>query len=283
MPLGLRRKPRAGQKLAPVDGWLKLGEISDALPQLHKLKANARRANGNRKPHDVREQFQMPLDGENVTNSGTAIATLSNFIQSHPLIVIFSTVSAIVASTVAGVLGLVSFVDQSVNVAVVRDIAVMRASLLSVINERAKMTRLYAINTQGERSGHLSDLIRAAKDGRTIFVRYTRKGNLEDGRVYRTEWFRSCDGYSIDYFDNNDILTCFILRLPDTSILETGRQIVDPTTFEDYSVSTEGAVLWRKYTISERQIFEDPRAFAAQGTDIQWWAAPEPLLVSTDQ
>lgn len=230
----------------------------------------------------VSETLPETLREKPERSTAAPVQALGDVVRHHPVVVIASTVTAVVAAILAGMWGLLSFINKSVEEAVAKDVSEMRSSLLMVINERAQMTRLYSIKPNGERSGQLTNLIRAAKDGRTIFVRYTRQGQLEDGRPYRTEWFRACDGFSLDYVDQRDILTCFILRLPDTSILETGRQIVDPTTFEDYSVSTEGVALWRKYTISDGQIFEDPQAFEARGTDIQWWAAPEPLTVSTD-
>ena len=90
--------------------------------------------------------------------------------------------ASIVAAIMAGAWGLFGYVDAAVNKAVTTQVAEMRAGLVQKINERAKMTRLYAIDPNGERSGQLSDLIEAADDGRIIFVRYTREGHLPDGR-----------------------------------------------------------------------------------------------------
>lgn len=132
----------------------------------------------------------------------------------------------------------------------------IEAELNETKRELQDFTRLEAELIFSPTNQDIAALANAVAQKRSIYVSYTaitaeqaenRNVVFPDGNNPH-KWLRRCDHLSIDNVSQQEQqVSCFLLRLPDTTFREGIRVWEDATVFEDHMITTSGQHFMRKY------------------------------------
>jgi hypothetical protein len=145
--------------------------------------------------------------------------------------------------------------------------SIIQAEVAAQLRQRITSEVLYSINEAGAISGSVENILRAIRDRRPISVRYAPVAGQ------KTEWTRRCDDFSIDPKGSSGLtISCFILRVPDTTIVQEGRRLSDEFTFEDHVVTSAGTREMRLYRMDDGQMVVDEYRSPSPVPSIEWTA-----------
>ncbi|MDX0870269.1 hypothetical protein GOE00_26680 [Sinorhizobium medicae] len=130
----------------------------------------------------------------------------------------------------------------------------------STVSAEESLPPIYDHDAFGnEKSGSLSDLIAAARDGKRIRVQY----RSENGDFL---WVRECNHVAVEV---DKSVTCFVFLIPDTQLSAYGLEFMSPLYYEHQIFRTTGAYSGVKFSVENgNEISRE----TAQPRAVTWFA-----------